>query len=104
MDGTSGAEMHLSRGTPQLTERSQTVLDELVETLHNWPRHYLMIRGNASRIGTDVDANRKLALQRAEAAANYLKSRGIDAKRFRAVAGELQGEASVDFVLGQPRY
>lgn len=93
-----------ARGTNRLTEQGEAELNALVETLHNWPRHYLLVRGNASRLGTDLEANRKLAMQRAEAVVKYLQDRGIAPARIRAVAGELQGEASVDFVLGQPAY
>jgi outer membrane protein OmpA-like peptidoglycan-associated protein len=93
-----------ARGTNRLTEQSEVELNALIDTLHNWPRHYVLVRGNASRAGTDLEANRKLALQRAEAVAKYLQDRGISPVRIRPVAGELQGEASVDFVLGQPRY
>jgi peptidoglycan-associated lipoprotein len=88
------------RGTAKLTEQSQLTLDELIEQLKSWPQYYLLIRGNASTRG-NVDANKKLALERAVAALEYLKTRGVDANRMRAVAGDLTGETSVQFVFGQ---
>lgn len=88
------------RGTARLTEQSQLTLDELIEQLKSWPQYYLMIRGNASTRG-DIEANKKLAFERAAAAMEYLKTRGVDANRMRAVAGDLTGETSVQFVFGQ---
>lgn len=88
------------RGTARLTDQSQSTLDELIEQLKSWPQYYLLIRGNASTKG-NVEANKKLASDRATAALEYLKSRGVDTNRMRAVAGDLTGETSVQFVFGQ---
>lgn len=88
------------RGTARLTEQSQLTLDELIEQLKSWPQYYLLIRGNASNRG-NVEANKKLASDRATAALEYLKTRGVDANRMRAMTGDLTGETSVQFVFGQ---
>ncbi len=88
------------RGTSKLTEQSQQTLDELIEQLNSWPQYYLLIRGNASTRG-NVEANKKLALERAVSALDYLKSHGVEGNRMRAVAGDLTGETSVQFVFGQ---
>jgi outer membrane protein OmpA-like peptidoglycan-associated protein/ABC-type nitrate/sulfonate/bicarbonate transport system substrate-binding protein len=92
-----------ARGTARLTETSRAKLDEMVKNLKSWPNYYVMIRGNASSVG-DAEANRQLAQQRAEAALEYLLSQGVPATRVRAVAGELSGQTSVTFVLGQTPY
>ncbi len=92
-----------ARGTARLTESSQAKLDELVENLKSWPNYYVMIRGNASTVG-NAEANRTLAQQRAAAALEYLLSKGVPAARFRAMEGELSGQTSVTFVLGQTPY
>ncbi|MEZ6133508.1 MAG: phosphate ABC transporter substrate-binding/OmpA family protein [Pirellulaceae bacterium] len=92
-----------ARGTAKLTGRSQSVLDELVEKLKSWPQYYVMIRGNAGAIG-DATANRRLAKQRADAALQYLQTAGVADERIRAIEGELSGDMSVTFVLGQPAY
>ncbi len=92
-----------ARGTAALTEQSQQQLDELIEKLQSWPQYYLMVRGNAGSRG-DPEANRALAKQRAEAALQYLLSKGIAQQRIRAVDGELTGAMSVTFILGQPAY
>lgn len=88
------------RGTARLTDQSQLTLDELNEQLKSWPQYYLLIRGNASTRG-NIEANKKLASDRATAAMEYLKTRGVDPNRMRAVTGDLTGETSVQFVFGQ---
>ena len=92
-----------ARGTSTLTSRSQTVLDELMENLENWPQYYLLIRGNASLEG-DLEANRALARARAKAAEAYLIQNGVSQNRVRALGGEPSGTTSVSFVLGQTPY
>ena len=91
------------RGTARLTDQSQQTLLELVEQLKSWPQYYLMIRGNASTKG-NVEANRKLADERATAALEFLKIQGVDANRMQTVTGDLTGETSVQFVFGQTPY
>ncbi len=91
------------RGTSKLTEQSQQTLLELVDQLKSWPQYYLMIRGNASTKG-NVEANRKLANERAATALEFLQRAGVDANRLRATSGELTGETSVQFVFGQTPY
>jgi outer membrane protein OmpA-like peptidoglycan-associated protein len=92
-----------ARGTARLTETSRVKLDEMVENLKSWPNYYVMIRGNASSVG-DAEANRLLAQQRAQAALEYLLSQGVPESRMRVVAGQLSGQTSVTFVLGQTPY
>ena len=91
------------RGTDRLTGSSNATLDRLVQTLNSLPQAYVLVTGNASRKG-NLDANKKLAARRAEAAEAYLISHGVDANRVRSVAGEPTGTTSVTFVLGQPPY
>ncbi len=92
-----------ARGTSRLTESSLAKLDELVETLKSWPSYYVMVRGNSTSVG-DLEANRNLAKQRAEAALQYMLSKGVPAARVHAMEGEVSGQTSVTFVLGQPPY
>ncbi len=94
-----------ARGTDRLTASSETALDALAEELGSFPTAYLIVRGNSSRQG-DADANRKLALRRAEVARDYLIHMGVDANRVRADAEVEQatGGSSVSFVLGRPPY
>ncbi len=92
-----------ARGTARLTEPSRAKLDDLVENLKSWPNYYLMVRGNASSVG-DAAVNRQLAQQRAEAALEYLLSKGVPASRMLVMDGEISGQMSVTFVLGQVPY
>ena len=92
-----------ARGRANLTEASQVVLDELADKLESWPAYYVKVVGNAGSIG-DVEANQKLAGERAQAAVSYLQSKGVDPSRIRAVTGESSGEMSVTFVFGQLPY
>lgn len=96
-------QLTFARGTARLSEISQSHLDTLHEKLKTFPTYYVLIRGNAASTG-DMEAAKTLALQRAEAARDYLLSKGITAQRIKAVAGEPSGETSVNFVLGETTY
>jgi outer membrane protein OmpA-like peptidoglycan-associated protein len=91
------------RGTDKLTERSERILDELVSQLETWPQYYVILRGNASRKG-DLEANKRLAEQRAKATERYLTSHGVASRRIRAVGSEPSGKTSVSVLLGQLPY
>lgn len=91
-----------ARGTDRLTERSKSLLDELAGTLQS-TRYYVSVKGNASRRG-DLEANKRLAAQRAQAVEAYLVGHGVDADRIRAVGAEPSGQTSVTFVLGEPPF
>lgn len=89
-------------GTDTLRSYSQTILDDLAGKLKTWPRAYVFIRGNVSARG-NAEANRRLAQQRAEVAAQYLIKQDVHENRVRATTGEETG-TTVSFVLGQPSY
>ncbi|MDA1051981.1 MAG: phosphate ABC transporter substrate-binding/OmpA family protein [Planctomycetota bacterium] len=91
-----------ARGTDRLTERSRSVLDELVGKLTT-TRFYVSIRGNASTVG-DLEQNKLLAERRARAAQEYLVEKGVDSSRIRALGGQPSGTTSVTFMLGQLPY
>ncbi len=91
------------RGTATLTGSSQATLDDLVNSLKSLPLAYVKVLGNASLQG-DMEANARLAMQRAQAAEEYLIAGGVDKNRIRAVAGQPSGATSVTFVLGQLPY
>lgn len=92
-----------SRGTSKLTAPSKVKLDNLFDTLQTFPTYYLMVRGNAGSRG-DAEVNKKLAKQRADAALQYLLDKGVPRARLRAMDGEITGQMSVTFVLGQLPY
>ncbi len=95
------------RGGATLTPQSRHVLSDLVKKLKSWPGYYVVVKGHTRQVG-DPDANRKLALDRARAAADFMITAGIPEERVYAVASEPKetgGAAqSVTFVLGQPPY
>ncbi len=93
------------RGTATLSSLSRGDLDALIERLDSFPEYYLRITGRARAEG-DPEANRQLAHARAEAVADYLRSRNVPALRVdvRVATPDAQGGASqsVSFLLGQP--
>ena len=91
-----------ARGTAQLTDRSRLLLDDLVGTLQS-TRYYVIVRGNASRRG-NLEANARLAEERAKEVEQYLVSKGVDTDRIRAIGVEPSGSTSVSFVLGELPY
>lgn len=91
-----------ARGTDRLTGRSQLLLDELAGALQA-TRYYVVVRGNATRRG-DLDANRRLAEERAKAVESYLVRSGVDGDRIRAIGVQPSGSTSVTFTLGEPPY
>lgn len=92
-----------ARGTDRLTTASEETLADLATKLKTWPQYYLVVRGNCSKEG-DVEANRRLAGQRAKAAMDWLIEKGVDKNRIRADTSEPNGSATVAFIVGQVAY
>jgi flagellar motor protein MotB len=96
-----------ARGTARINVRSQRELNNLARRLSNWPQYYLRIIGHARAQG-DMDANLKLAGDRADAAAKQLIAAGVSTVRIRAEADPPSGKEgasqSVSFILGQLPY
>jgi outer membrane protein OmpA-like peptidoglycan-associated protein len=96
-----------ARGTAILTRQSKFELDRLAGSLRTWPHYYVSIRGSA-RVEGEAEANRALAMSRAQAAAAYLTEQGIAAERVRAIGTEPAAEGgraqTVRFILGQTPY
>jgi flagellar motor protein MotB len=92
-----------ARGTSRVSQSSLRTLDDLAEKLKTWPQYYLTVRGNTSSKG-DVDANRALAEQRAQAASDYLKSKGIAESRIYIETSHPNGSTTVAFILGEMPY
>lgn len=101
------APLTFSRGSAALTLDSERALQNLAHRLESFPQFYLRVIGQARPEG-DPEANRVLALTRAEAAGAFLTQHGVPAARVRtesapttAQGGEAQ---SVVFVVGQLPY
>lgn len=92
-----------ARGTSRLSSLSTSTLDDLTEKLTTWPQYYLVVRGNTSAQG-DIEANRELAQSRAEAAVEYLVSKGVNRNRIHADVSKPNGSTTVAFILGELPY
>jgi outer membrane protein OmpA-like peptidoglycan-associated protein len=67
-----------------LRSESFMVLDQVVQSLHEWPAVKLEVQGHTDIIGTAA-YNQDLSQRRAEAVRDYLVSRGVAADRLTAV-------------------
>ena len=92
-----------SRGTNKLTSASETTLEDLAEKLKTFPSYYLTVKGHASSDG-DVEANLKLASERAGVAVEWLASHGVDKARIRSESATPNGSTTVAFILGELPY
>lgn len=95
------------RGTSDLDVQGGRDLDQLVVHLRSWSSYYVTVVGHARSEG-DPEANLALAQARAESAALYLTSHGVNPNRVRAVGAKPSGNQgaaqSVTFALMQPSY
>ncbi|MEM9703708.1 MAG: OmpA family protein, partial [Planctomycetota bacterium] len=73
-------DLSFATGRSALSSRSERTLDDLAETLLDFPTAYVTVRGNAARRG-DAEANRALAEARAQAAVDYLVRAGVSRNR-----------------------
>jgi ABC-type nitrate/sulfonate/bicarbonate transport system substrate-binding protein/outer membrane protein OmpA-like peptidoglycan-associated protein len=95
------------RGTADINVKSRRDLEDLVRQIRSFPQYYLVVTGNVRAEG-DVEANRQLARDRAQAVAQALTALGLHPNRIRAVAAEPSQQAvaaqSVSFLVGQVPY
>ena len=68
-----------------LTTEAKKNLDAVAEVFLEFPDTELMIEGHTDSVGND-DYNMKLSKRRADAVANYLKSKGVTSNRFKVEA------------------
>lgn len=92
-----------ARGGSKLNNSSFSILDKLAESLKSWPQYYLLVQGNHASNG-DAEANKILAESRANAAVEYLISKGVDQSRIHAETSKPNGSTTVAFVLGELPY
>lgn len=95
------------RASAEVSLDSERDLQELARRLQGFPQFYVRVIGHARPEG-DPEANRALALARAEAAARLLMTQGLAATRVRAeatlpVSGGAEAQA-VSFFVGQLPY
>lgn len=87
------------RGTAAIAIQSRHDLDDLARRFRSWPHYYLKVVGRTINEG-DPDANRRLAQERANAAAKYLMDHGVSESRIRAEVGPT-GAGAVSFILAE---
>jgi outer membrane protein OmpA-like peptidoglycan-associated protein len=96
-----------SRGSANISVQSDRDLQALARRLRSFPQFYLRVIGHTRAEG-DPDANRALALARAEAAAQFLRGQGVGTDRMRTEAAPARAESgegqAVSFVVGQVPY
>jgi len=96
-----------ARGTARLHLQSLRELEALAKKLASWPAYYIEVVGH-TRMEGDKEANRKLAQERADAAAAILMENGTPKHRVRAIAAPSSNlgldAQCVTFELGQLTY
>lgn len=75
--------VNFQSGKAVLTPNSYRILDQVYESLVEWPEVKLEIRGYTDSRGNN-ELNRKLSQKRAEAVMVYLINKGIESSRLRA--------------------
>lgn len=99
--------VEFTRGSANLTIGSKRDLNELARRLESFPQFYVRVVGHARAEG-DPEANRLLARQRADAAADALTSHGLSRNRIRAEAASPSTDGAeaqaVSFDVGQIPY
>lgn len=85
----AASNIQFETGSAVLKTASFKVLDEVVEILKEWKNYHVKVDGHTDAVGSE-ESNLLLSQKRAESAANYLVSKGIDTAR---VSSEGFGEA-----------
>ena len=95
------ASIKFETGSATLTEESKAVLDELADFMNEKEKANLRIEAYTDNVGNDDD-NLQLSRERAFEVKTYLKSKGIDGERMKAVGnGEENPKASNDTEEGR---
>jgi outer membrane protein OmpA-like peptidoglycan-associated protein len=76
--------VNFQSGKAKLTRNSYTVLDQVYESLNEWPEVKLEIQGHTDNRGKD-EYNLKLSQRRADSVMEYLVKKGVDPSRLKAV-------------------
>ncbi|MFP5306240.1 MAG: OmpA family protein, partial [Gammaproteobacteria bacterium] len=85
----------------RLTPRAKEILNDVAETLKNYPNINVELEGHTDAIGTDA-YNLGLSERRANAVKRYLEDRGIGGARMKPVGyGESQPIATNDTEIGR---
>jgi len=86
--GLKGTERHIINfafDSTKIDEKDKNTLKAAAERYKSNPNMQICVLGQADRTG-NADYNKKLALERAEAVAAYLKESGLAGKKFHVVS------------------
>ena len=90
-------------GKAELRAQSQADLGDLATSLNKYPNTNIVIYGHTDNVGSDA-TNDALSLRRAQAAGNYLISRGVASSRVTTVGrGEREPIATNDTDAGRQK-
>ena len=67
-------------GSSVIKTKSFSILDEVAEILKEWKNYSVSVDGHTDNVGSD-ESNLLLSEERAQSAASYMISKGVDAKR-----------------------
>lgn len=97
--------INFGRGTSVLNAKGHRELRLLADRLNNWPHYYLLVLGETTAQG-DAEANKRLAIERANTVVAYLISLGVNKNRVqaKAVPSQVDSSSSVSFLVGQRAY
>ena len=92
------------RASTDLSVQGERDVQEIAERLRNYPSYYITVIGNARTEG-DPEANRRLALDRAQTVTDRLLYVGVSQNRVRTIAADSSRSGgagqSVTFELSQ---
>ena len=101
--GLKGSTPHVIKfetGSVEISPEEQAWLQAQAERFQSHPSLEVCVIGQADKTG-DTELNKKLALERAEAVAAFLKEKGLADKKFQVVGrGEAFGDTK-DSLLGK---
>jgi outer membrane protein OmpA-like peptidoglycan-associated protein len=101
--GLKGTERHIVKfaiNSTEITAKDQTSLKAAAERFKSHPSLQICVLGQSDRTG-NADYNKKLAQERAEAVAAYLKESGLADKKFQVVSRGAVFTGSTDSFLGK---
>jgi len=100
LKGTTPHVIKFETGSAQISPEEQAWLADQAERFQSHPSLQVCVIGQADKTG-DTEINKKLAMERAETVAAFLKEKGLGDKKFQVVGrGEAFGDTK-DSLLGE---
>ena len=100
LKGTTPHVIKFETGSAQISPEEQAWLADQAERFQSHPSLQVCVIGQADKTG-DTEINKKLAMERAETVAAFLREKGLGDKKFQVVGrGEAFGDTK-DSLLGE---